>query len=92
MTWTLKKLAYRTHHGHYEFLIMPFGLANVSAMFQPLINEIFKLILRMYVLIFFYDILAYSQNLEEHLTHLKDVLKMLQDNQLFVKMKNCQFG
>jgi hypothetical protein len=72
--------------------MMPFGLTNAPSTFQGFMNDIFKPYLRKYVLVFFDDILVYIQNLKKHLEHLKVVLKMLQDNQLFAKMSKCTFG
>lgn len=88
----IEKTAFRTHHGHYEFLVMPFGLVNAPSTFQSLMNSVFTEVLRKFILVFFYDILIYSKTWAEHVRHVEYVLKALQTHQLLSKRVKCSFG
>jgi hypothetical protein len=86
------KTAFHTHHGHYEFTVMAFGLTCAPATFQAEMNMTLAPVRRKYAVIFFDDILVYSTNYQEHLQHLNFVLQLLQDNQWKVKISKCSFA
>ena len=88
----MHKTTFRTHIRYYKFLIIPFGLTNAPVTFQAIMNEVFSIYLRKFVLIFFDDIFVYSQTVEEHVEYLKEVLNLLRKNQLYAKRSKCLFG
>ena len=85
------KTAFRTRYGHYEFLVLPFGLINAPAYFMDLMNQVFHAFLDKFVVVFIDDILVYSKSKEEHVNHLRTVLQTLADHQLYAKLKKCDF-
>ncbi|XP_031758562.1 uncharacterized protein LOC108647661 [Xenopus tropicalis] len=85
------KTAFRTRYGHYEYLVMPFGLCNAPATFQHFINDIFCDILDVFVVAYLDDILVYSTSLEEHRKHMKEVFSRLRLHNLVVKAEKCEF-
>lgn len=88
----IEKTAFRAHHGHFEFLVIPFGLYNAPSTLQALMNDILGCYLRKFVLVFFDDILIYSKTWKEHLQHLWQVLTILQANLVSLKKSKCSFG
>ena len=87
----VSKTAFRTRYGHYEFLVMPFGLTNAPAAFMDLMNRVFSLYLDKFVIVFIDDILVYSCSSEEHAKHLRTVLQILRERQLYAKFTKCHF-
>lgn len=86
------KTTFRTHNGHYEYLVMPFGLCNAPSTFQDIMNSIFRPYLRKYILVFFDDILISSPNWEMHLAHVRTTLEILRHHQFFYQGKKVCFG
>lgn len=65
----IAKTVFRTHHGHYEYHIMPFGLSNTPSTFQTTMNAVLQPFLCQFAVVFFNDILVYSESLQTHLNH-----------------------
>ena len=70
---------------------MPFGLTNVPVAFMDLMHRVFQPYLHQFVVVFVNNILIYSQSEEEHEDHLRVVLQLLSDHQLYAKFNKCQF-
>ena len=85
------KTAFRTRYGHFEFTVMPFGLRNASTAFMDLMHKVFQPCLDQFVVVFIDDILIYSKSEEEHEGHLRIVLQVLRDHQLYAKFSKCDF-
>jgi hypothetical protein len=86
------KTAFRTHHGHFEFLVMAFGLTNAPSTFQAMMNDVLRSFLLRFVLVFFDDILIYSPSWTEHLQHVRAVFQQLRTHHLSLKQSKCSFG
>ena len=84
-------MAFRTRYGHFEFTVMPFGLTNVLAAFMDLLHRMFQPYLNQFFVVFVDEILIYSQSEWEHEYHLRIVLQLLRDHQLYTKFNKCEF-
>ena len=85
------KTAFRTRYGHFEYRVMPFGLTNAPAVFQHLMNDIFREYLDQFVVAYLDDILIFSQDVVSHTTHVRLVLTKLREHGLYAKLEKCEF-
>ena len=84
------KTAFRTRYGHFEFLVLPFGLTNAPGTFMHLMHQVFREFLDDFVLVFLDDILIYSKTLEDHEAHVRRVLEVLRKEKLYAKESKCE--
>ena len=87
----IPKTAFKTRYEHFEFTVMPFGLTNEPAAFIDLMHRVFQPYLDQFVVVFVDDILIYSQSEWEHEYHLRIVLQLLRDHQLYAKFSKYKF-
>ena len=86
------KAAFRTNRGLFEPLVMFFGLTNSLATFQTMMNDIFReLVAEGTVVVYIDDILIFTETVEEHREVTRQVLKLLEENQLYLKPDKCEF-
>ena len=85
------KTTFRTRYGHFEFLVLPFGLTNAPATFMHLMHSIFRECLDDFIIIFLDDILVYSKGLGDHIHHVRQTLEVLRQNKLYAKVSKCAF-
>ncbi|QRW21939.1 Retrotransposable element Tf2 protein [Rhizoctonia solani] len=85
------KTAFRTKYGLFKYLVMPFGLTNAPVAFQHFMNDLFRDLINITVVIYLDNILIFSENPEDHPGHIREVLVQLMKNQLFCKLSKCHF-
>lgn len=85
------KTAFVTPTGHYEYLVMPYGLANAPSVFQDFIHEVLREFLHKFVLVYIDDILIYSRSMADHQRHVAEVLQRLRAFHLYLKAEKCTF-
>ena len=87
----IEKTAFNTKYGQFEYLVMPMGACNAPATFQSLMNEIFHDCIDDFLVVYIDDLLIFSKDKESHFTHLETVLKRLEEHELYVSPKKCEF-
>ena len=85
------KTSFRTHCGHFEFLVMAFGLCNAPASFMYLMNTVLQQFINNFVIVFLDDILIYSRSKQDHLKHVEQVLQKLREHKLYAREHKCEF-
>lgn len=86
------KTAFTTHQGHFQFRVLPYGVAGGPPTFQGAMNILMHPLLRHGVLVFMDDILVHTKTMSEHLVLLRQVLQRLQEHDLRVKLSKCAFA
>ena len=87
-----EKTAFTTKFGIYEFKVMPFGLCNAPATFQRTMDYVLGDIKGKFVMVYLDDVIIYSKTFEDHMIHLKEVLKRIEDAQLRLKAEKYYFA
>ncbi|KAK3550994.1 hypothetical protein QTP70_011447 [Hemibagrus guttatus] len=85
------KTAFVTPTGHYEYLVMPYGLVNAPSVFQGIMHEVLREFLHKSVLVYIDDILIYYRSMADHRQNVAEVHQHLRDYQLFLKAEKCTF-
>ena len=85
----IPKTAFTSPFGKYEYITLPFGLAQAPAYFQELMTGVLKDLL--FVMAYLDDIIIYSSTPEEHLEHIRTVFEKLCNAKLSMKLSKCHF-
>jgi hypothetical protein len=88
----IEKTAMNTKFGSYEWLVMPFGLTSAPSTFQRLVNHTLQPLLGVCVVVYLDDVLIFSKTLDEHISHVRSVLKLLLQANLLAQPTKCLFG
>ena len=91
MEANIPKAAFRTWYGHFEFTVMLFGLTNALTTFMDLMHRVFQPYLDQFFVVFVDNILIYFKYEKEHEDHLRVILQVLRDHQLYAKSANVNF-
>ncbi|KAG1257677.1 hypothetical protein G6F68_009191 [Rhizopus microsporus] len=89
---SIEKTGFITKYGTYEFLVMPFGLCTASDTYQRMMSSLMAPFIGRFVFVFIDDIIVYSKNIDEHLTHLRTVFETCNAANLRLKRSKCHFA
>ncbi|MBW0486431.1 hypothetical protein O181_026146, partial [Austropuccinia psidii MF-1] len=83
--------AFRTPWGLFEYLVMPFGLANAPATFQRFIQHVLREYIDVFCYVYLDDILIFSKTSDEHYSHIASILSKLHEHHLVASLSKCEF-
>jgi transposase InsO family protein len=89
---SIAKTAFVCHRGQFEFLRLPFGLANAPSMYQRTMNQVLAPYLGKCVMVFIDDVVVYSKNPADHQRHVDQVLTTLETAGLTLKDSKCTWA
>ena len=85
------KTTFASHCGLNRFLRMPFGLKNAPVKFQQAVSIVLSRVKWETALVYFNDVIAYSRSVTEHMVHVKEVIRLVQNTCLSLKLSKCAF-
>ena len=86
------KLFFITDFGVFCYLVMAFGLKNVGATYQRLVNKIFKDLIGKTMDVYVYDMLVKSLDKADHISHLQEAFEVLSHHKMMLNPTKCAFG
>jgi hypothetical protein len=87
----VSKTAFWTPFGLYHIKVLTFGSTNAHATFRSVMNDMLRPYVGKFVVVYLDDILIFSNTTKEHLSHFRQVLQTLRENQFYANPKKCDF-
>ena len=84
------KIVFKTRWGLYEFLVIPFGIANVLVQFMNMMNDLLGEYLDHFIFVFLDNVFIYSATRQDHDKHLQKILGKLKEYKLYAKASKCK--